>query len=157
MATGFMMTAEIPLLETEVPGFLLAAKENSLAVAAIHNHVIGESPRVIFVHLEAVNSDPAMLATHILAALQTTIPSTTSDFVPSTPNGSSSSGLSSQVVATDIAPNATGSILNNVIDVEVPRSESFYGDRIRVTEHASGSAGRSWAAQRFSFRSSPIS
>jgi hypothetical protein len=48
MATGFMMTAEIPLLETEVPGFLLAAKENSLAVAAIHNHVIGESPRVIF-------------------------------------------------------------------------------------------------------------
>jgi Domain of Unknown Function (DUF1259) len=124
-ASGFMMTAEIPLLETEVPGFVLAAKQNSLAVAAIHNHVIGESPRVIFVHVEAVNSDPAALATNILAALQMTVPGITSDFVPTTPNGTSSGGFSSQTVAADIAPNATGSTLDNVIDVEVPRSESF--------------------------------
>jgi hypothetical protein len=120
-----MMTAEIPLLETEVPGFVLAAKENSLVVAAVHNHVIGENPRVIFVHVEAVNADPATLATHVMAALQMTVPSITSDFVSSTPNGASSGGLSSQQVAADLAPNATGSTLDNVIDVEVPRSESF--------------------------------
>lgn len=76
-------------------------------------------------HVEAVNSDPAALATHILAALQMTVPGITSDFVPTTPNGTSSGGFSSQTVAADIAPNAAGSTLDNVIDVEVPRSESF--------------------------------
>jgi hypothetical protein len=119
-----MMTAEIPLLETEVPGFVLAAKQNSLVISAIHNHVIGESPRVIFVHVEAVNPDPTTLATHVMAALQTMVPNITSDFVPSTPDGTAA-GLSSQTVAADIAPNATGSVLGKAIDVEVPRSESF--------------------------------
>ena len=44
---------EVVLLDTEVPAVLAAAHAQGVQVTAVHNHLLGETPRVVYVHVMA--------------------------------------------------------------------------------------------------------
>jgi hypothetical protein len=64
-------TGDFVLLASEVNPVVKALTENGIAVTAIHNHMLFESPRLFFVHYWGVNV-PAVLAKGLRAALDKT-------------------------------------------------------------------------------------
>jgi hypothetical protein len=57
--------------EEEVPAVLEEAHRQGLKLTALHNHLIGETPRIYFAHLEA-NGQPGDLAEKVKAVLSRT-------------------------------------------------------------------------------------
>jgi len=53
---GVMAMGEVILLDTEVPAALAAARAQGVRVTAVHNHLLGETPRVAYVHVLAEGS-----------------------------------------------------------------------------------------------------
>jgi hypothetical protein len=62
---------DLVLTTTEVNGVVDALQKNGLDVTAIHNHLLGETPRVMYVHFFG-KGDVAKLAQGLHAALATT-------------------------------------------------------------------------------------
>ena len=64
-------TGDFVLLASEVNPVVKALKEHGIAVTAIHNHMLTESPRLFFLHFWGVD-DPEQLAKGLKAALDKT-------------------------------------------------------------------------------------
>jgi hypothetical protein len=89
----FFVDGSLPAQETEVAALQTALRSNTaIHITAIVNHVIQETPKLIWVHFEATG-DGAELATSVAAALETiqnpqvgvtVIPGTNTVIVPST-------------------------------------------------------------------------
>jgi hypothetical protein len=62
---------DLVLLGPEVNPVALALQAEGFQITAIHNHLIGESPRVVYLHFDAMG-DPQKLAKALRAALEKT-------------------------------------------------------------------------------------
>ncbi len=65
------ITGDFVLLESEVNPVLRALRENGIEVTALHSHMLGEQPRLFFMHFWA-NGDALALARGLRAALDQT-------------------------------------------------------------------------------------
>ncbi len=65
-----VVDGDFAMYENEVQGVLKALRHANINIVAIHNHMLGEQPRVIFLHFWGVGSTQE-LATGIKAALDT--------------------------------------------------------------------------------------
>src|SRR5256885_6058231 len=68
---GDMTMGDLVLLEGEVDGVIAALQSGGVDVSAIHNHLIGESPHVMYVHFSG-HGHYVELARTLHAALATT-------------------------------------------------------------------------------------
>jgi hypothetical protein len=59
------------VLEAELQGVLRTLRENGIFIVAIHNHMTGEEPRMLFLHYWGVGP-PSDLARGLRAALDRT-------------------------------------------------------------------------------------
>jgi len=66
--TPWVTTGDFVLLAGEVSPVLRALRENGIEVTALHNHMLDDQPRVLFVHFWA-NDDTVRLAQGLRAAL----------------------------------------------------------------------------------------
>jgi len=66
-----MVMGDLVLVESEVQPVLAALDEHGIHPSAIHNHLLGESPRITYMHIAATGSATA-LATTIRSALSLT-------------------------------------------------------------------------------------
>src|SRR3982751_3017533 len=64
-----MVMGDLVLLETEVESVMASLQENGVTQTALHNHLLGESPRVMYMHIRA-DGNPARIARAIRAALE---------------------------------------------------------------------------------------
>jgi hypothetical protein len=112
----FVMTAEIPLLETELQPFLKALHGSDIIKPAIHNHDIQISPVLIYVHLEGVGNQPR------IAILKKAIATTGIGQVRDEKQNSVA-GLDQNQIQTILGGTASGS--GDVLSVEIPRPEQF--------------------------------
>jgi len=65
------ITGDFVLLASEVNPVLRALRQNGIAVTALHSHMLGEEPRLLFMHFWA-NDDALRLAKGLRAALDKT-------------------------------------------------------------------------------------
>lgn len=65
------ITGDFVLLGTEVNPVIRALRDHGIEVTAVHSHMIGEEPRLFFMHFWA-NADAVALATGLRAALEQT-------------------------------------------------------------------------------------
>jgi hypothetical protein len=65
-----VVDGDFAMLETELQGVLKALRSAGVNIVAIHQHMTGESPRVMFLHYWGVGSTEA-LAKGLKAALDT--------------------------------------------------------------------------------------
>ena len=66
-----MVMGDLVLTEAEVQPVISALEQHDIRQSAVHNHLLGESPRIIYVHITA-EGDAATIAAAIRAALSST-------------------------------------------------------------------------------------
>ncbi len=68
MGDQAMVMGDLVLTEDEVSPVMLALQQGGIQQTALHNHVLGESPRVMYMHIQG-HGDPVRLAEAIRGAL----------------------------------------------------------------------------------------
>ena len=66
-----MAMGDLVLTENEVSPVITALQQRDVQESAVHNHLLRESPRIVYVHI-AAEGDPVRIATAIRAALDLT-------------------------------------------------------------------------------------
>src|SRR6266851_4290466 len=71
MGSGAMVMGDLVLSEEEIEPVMLKLQQEGIEQTSIHNHLLGESPRVIYMHIEG-HGDPVALARSLAAAIALT-------------------------------------------------------------------------------------
>jgi hypothetical protein len=74
MGSEAMMMGDLVLLEKEINPVISALAEASIQVTALHNHFVGEKPRIMFLHIYGMGEAAAMARGLRSALDQTAIP-----------------------------------------------------------------------------------
>lgn len=69
-AEGTVVMGDLVLTEPEVAPVMTKLQEQGLDVSAIHNHLLREQPKIMYMHYLGHNADPAVLARGVRAALE---------------------------------------------------------------------------------------
>ncbi len=113
-----MMMGDLVLAEDEVPPVMASLQGNGVDITALHNHVLHESPRVMYMHISG-HGDAAKLAGAVkqaLALTKTPAPSPAPTAPPS---------LDIDTAAIEQALGHKGKVNGGVFQVGVPRAESI--------------------------------
>ena len=113
-----MAMGDLVLLETELAPVLGALQGGGFEISAIHNHLTGESPHVVYVHFEG-HGDAAALAKTLAGALGKTV--TPAPGTPATPSPAQEQAFAK----VQDALGRKGTLSGTVLQVGVPRSESI--------------------------------
>ena len=114
-----MMMGDLVLTEAEVGPAMQALQQGGVEQSALHNHLLGESPRVMYMHVAAIG-DPAALARTVRTALGTT---QTPLAAPASPAAAASIDLDTAAIAHALG--ASGKVNGGVYQVSVPRREAI--------------------------------
>ena len=119
-----VVDGDLVLTEDEVAPVFDKLRKEGIEVTALHNHLIGEPPRVMFLHI-AGKGDAARLASHIKAALALTkTPLGESARKPgevSTKTGAEEAGFNAEQIQQVLGHK--GTVKGGVLQVSVPRPE----------------------------------
>jgi len=123
--TDAMLMGDLVLLESEIAPVLGQLQEGGIEQTALHNHLLHESPRVMYLHI-AGRGTPARLAGAVHAALALT--GTPFGAPPATPDGK----LSIDTAQIGGILGYHGKLNGGVYQVGVPRAEKVTADGIDV-------------------------
>jgi hypothetical protein len=114
MAKGAMMMGDIVLLESELQMVQYKLDSAGIKITALHNHLQGESPRIMYMHISA-QGDPVMLAAIMKSVLLST----------GTPVGEYSlpPAKSANWSDVDSVMGAKGTVKGDVIQYSIPRPD----------------------------------
>jgi hypothetical protein len=115
-----MMMGDLVLTENEISPVISRLQQGGVEQTAIHHHVIRESPRVLYVHVHAVD-DPVKLAEVVRAALALTrTPAPTSSRPPAT---TPPLDIDTDAIARTLGYG--GGVNGGVYQVSIPRAETI--------------------------------
>lgn len=117
---GAMVMGDLVLTEDEVEPVMLKLQEGGIQASALHNHLIGESPRVMYMHIES-HGDAIQMAKAIHEALGLT-KTPAPDTVPST-QAPADLGFDQKQVEQILGHN--GKVNGGILQIAVPRSEKI--------------------------------
>lgn len=113
---GAMAMGDLVLREREVTPVLTTLEQAGVDPTALHNHVLRESPRVVYLHIEA-RGDPVAIARAVHAALALTgVPAAKAGGPPEEPFPLDTARIAA-------ALGRSGSVNGGVYQVGVPRAE----------------------------------
>jgi hypothetical protein len=121
-----VMDGDLVLTEDEVAPVFASLRKEGIEVTALHNHLIGETPRVMFLHV-AGKGDPAKLARQIREALSLT--STPLEASPAKPGEvsakktSEEAGFDTESIQKELGHK--GNVKDGVLQISIPRPESI--------------------------------
>jgi hypothetical protein len=114
---GAMLMGDLVLAEDEVSPVMMALQENGIQVTALHNHVLHETPRVMYMHISG-HGDAVKLA-----ATMKTVIALTKTPAPAQPSANASLDL--DTAAIDQILGNKGKVNGGVYQVGVPRAEKI--------------------------------
>jgi hypothetical protein len=115
-----MVMGDLVLTEDEVQPVMMKLQESGIQEAAIHNHLIGESPRVMYMHI-ASHGDPVQMAKAVHDALSLT--KTPGPDAPAVAQAASDLGFDQKQVEQIVGH--AGKVNGGVLQIGVPRSETI--------------------------------
>jgi hypothetical protein len=113
-----MVMGDLVLTENEIEPVMLKLQEDGVEQSALHNHLLGESPHVMYMHISA-HGDGVQLAKAIhdaLALTKTPPPDTT-------PPTSAELGIDQKQIEQTLGHQ--GKVNDGVLQISVPRSEKI--------------------------------
>jgi len=116
-----MVMGDLVLTEDEVGPVMKALQDGGVEITALHNHLIGESPRVMYIHMGG-HGDPVKLAQAIkqaVALTKTPIPQ------PRGGGAKESADLGFDVAAVEKIMGHPGKVSGGVLHFNVPRKEKL--------------------------------
>jgi hypothetical protein len=112
-----MVMGDLVLLEAEVSPVISALQQKDIQQTAVHNHLLRESPRVVYIHI-AAHGDAARIATAVRAALDLT-----KTPPPEAPAAASRLDLDTAVIHRTLGYG--GKVNEGVYQVSVPRRDTI--------------------------------
>lgn len=142
-ANEAMVMGDLVLTETEVSPVITALQQKGVQQTAVHNHLLRESPRIVYVHV-AAHGEPVGIAAAIRSAL---------DLTKTPPPETATTPLDLDTALIHRTLGYGGRASGGVYQVSVPRSEKITMDG-EVIPPSMGvstainfqSTGRGWAA-----------
>jgi hypothetical protein len=116
-----MIMGDLVLTGDEVAPVTKALHEGGVEVAAIHNHLVGETPKIMYIHMGGGHGDPVKLAQavkHALGLTKTPLPQ-------DTPAKEAAADLGFDVDALDKIMGRKGTVSGGVLHCNVPRAEKL--------------------------------
>ena len=119
-----MVMGDLVLLEDEVTTVMASLQQNGVDQTALHNHLLGESPRVMYMHIRAIGN-----AERIAKAVRTALEFTTTPLgPPASPSPTPAPPVTPAPIAFDTATVAkalgvSGKVNGGVYQLSVPRRE----------------------------------
>jgi hypothetical protein len=115
-----MVMGDLVLTEDEVEPVMMSLQQNGIEQTSIHNHLLGESPHIMYMHIEG-HGDPAVLAKSLASALaltKTPLP---------TPNAPAATQPSIDIdtAGIDKALGYSGKVNGSIFQFSVPRAEKI--------------------------------
>ena len=126
IADHAMVMGDLVLLEAEVTTVMASLQQNGVDQTALHNHLLGESPRVMYMHIHAIGN-AERIAKAVRTALEFTntplgVPaSTPTSTIPPIP-------IAFDTVAVAKTIGVTGKTNGGVYQLSVPRRERICDD-----------------------------
>lgn len=117
---GAMVMGDLVLTEDEVEPVMMRLQEGGIHESAVHNHLIGESPRVMYMHI-ASHGDPVQMAKAIHDAVALT--RTPGPDPSPAPPATTELGFDQKQVEQIIGH--AGKVNGGVLQIGVPRSETI--------------------------------
>lgn len=117
-SAGAMMMGDLVLAEDEVTPVMSSLEKNGVQITAVHNHVLHESPRVVYMHISG-HGDAVKLATAVKEALALT--KTPEPKPPAT----AQQDIGIDTAGIEQALGRKGKINGGVFQVAAPRAESI--------------------------------
>lgn len=121
-----VVDGDLVLTEPEVGAVFAKLRQEGIEVSALHNHLIGETPKLMFLHI-AGKGDAGKMATSVKEALRLTGTPMESGPAKATPTAMSSTTEEHDfdVGIIDKELGHTGKLKDGVLHVSVPRPESI--------------------------------
>jgi hypothetical protein len=122
-----MVMGDLVLTEDEIAPVMTKLQESGVHEAALHNHLLGESPHVMYMHL-ASHGDPVQIARAIhdaLALTKTPAPDTSASSQPQADLGFDQKQV-------EQALGHTGKVNGGILQFSVPRAEPITDSGITV-------------------------
>jgi hypothetical protein len=116
-----MVMGDLVLTQDEVEPVMMKLQEGGIEESAIHNHLLGESPRIMYMHI-ASHGDPVKMAAAIHAAVGLT-KTPTPDPAASPASASVELGFDQKQV--EQALGHTGKVNGGILQFSVPRGEEI--------------------------------
>jgi hypothetical protein len=114
-----MVMGDLVLTEEEVAPVMKALQDGGVEVTALHNHLIGESPRILYIHMGG-HGDPLKIARTIKQAV-----ALTKTPLPQGGGAKESEDLGFDVAAVEKILGHPGSVSGGVLHVNVARAEKL--------------------------------
>jgi hypothetical protein len=115
-----MIMGDLVLTEDEVAPVMKALEDAGVEVTAIHNHLLGESPKIMYLHMGG-HGDPVKLA----QAVKHAVGLTKSPLPQGSPAKESAADLGLDVAALDKIIGRQGNVSGGVLHYNVPRAEKL--------------------------------
>ena len=126
MGNDAMVMGDLVLADSEVEPVMKKLEDGGVQITALHNHLLGETPRVMYMHI-AGHGDPAKLATTIHDALALTKTPPASPAKPATDEK-----LSIDTAALEQALGHKGKVNNGLLQFNIPRAEKINDQGMEV-------------------------
>jgi hypothetical protein len=117
---GTMVMGDLVLTEDEVEPVMMKLQEGGIQESAIHNHLMGESPHVMYMHI-ASHGEPVQMAKAIHDALA--LSKTPGPDASPAPQATTDLGFDQKQVEQILGH--TGKVNSGVLQIGVPRSETI--------------------------------
>lgn len=114
-----MVMGDLVLTEDEVAPVMKALQDGGVEVTALHNHLIGETPKVMYIHMGG-HGDPVRLAQTIKKAV-----ALTKTPMPQGGSSNESQDLGFDVAAVEKIIGHQGKVSGGVLHFNVPRAEKL--------------------------------
>jgi uncharacterized protein DUF1259 len=115
-----MIMGDLVLTEDEVAPVMKALEEGGVEVTAIHNHLLGESPKIMYLHMGG-HGDPVKLAQTVKRAVGLT----KGPLPQGSPAKESAADLGFDVEALDKIMGRKGTVSGGVLHYSAPRAEKL--------------------------------
>jgi biotin operon repressor len=120
LESGAMVMGDLVLTEDEVEPVMRKLQESGIEVAAVHNHLIGESPHVMYMHLDS-HGDAVKMAQTVRDALALT--KTPGPDAGGAAPSTEALGIDQKKIE-DILGH-TGKVNGGILQISVPRAETI--------------------------------
>jgi hypothetical protein len=129
MGESVMAMGDLVLQESEIDAVVAALRTGGVRATAIHNHILHESPRIMYVHVQGSGD-----ATRIAQTVRSALERTGTPLQPPAPPAPSSIDLDTASVARALGYH--GKVNGGVYQVSVPRAEQIRSGGIVVPASA---------------------
>lgn len=117
--TEAMVMGDLVLTEEEVGPVMMKLQEGGIQESALHNHLIGESPHVMYMHLSS-HGDPV----HMAKAIHDALALTKTPALDTSPAAQTNAELSIDQKQIERIIGHSGKVNGGVLQIGVPRSET---------------------------------